>query len=111
MHFQDNLKLIAKQIKQLEKGLDKHHEEVGKIKKQINTIQVQNIKDDSQINQYNQLDTNEMVKESVINADMTYRGEDTNQCSLRTDMVPTPDIQVCASYIITYTYLHKIKLI
>lgn len=99
--FQDNLKLIANQIKLLEKDLDKHHEEVGEIKKQINTIQIQNNKDDSQINQYNQLDTNEMVKESVINADMTYRGDDTNQCNSRMDTVPTPDIQVCVHFTTT----------
>lgn len=58
------------------------------------------------MNQYNQLDTNEMVKESVINAEMTYGGDDANQCSLRMDMVPTPDIQVCASY--NTEYLHEI---
>lgn len=85
----------------LENGLHRHNAEVGEIRKQMNTIRSFN-EPESQIHQNNnnnnKLDQNEMFKESIINADMTYRGEGRDQCKMNPNIIPKPDIQVIYTY-------------
>lgn len=78
----------------MENGLHKHKDEVVEIRKQMNTLNNLN-EPESQIHENNnKLDQHEMLKESVINADMTYRGDGREQCSINTNIIPKPDIQV-----------------
>jgi len=86
-------------LKALENGLHKHNVEVVEIKKQINNIQSRNGNSKDQETQIHQndgveLDRKEMQNEAVIHADVTFRGENQKQCSFRTDIMPTMDIQV-----------------
>lgn len=91
--FKDNLKFIENKLKQLELGLNSHRAEVGKIRKQIDTIQEKH-SDSSGISngiQNRNSDTafNDVAIESPFEKDTIQ-----SECSFRTDITSKPDIQV-----------------
>lgn len=45
-----------------------------------------------------ELDNGEMLKDSVIKADIRSDGNSQQQCNLRTDVIPRPDIQMLDIY-------------
>lgn len=44
--------------------------------------------------QYPKLNKKEMIKDSVINAVLPFKGDDQRECSFQIDSVPKPNIQV-----------------
>ena len=88
---------IENKIKQLEHGLNRHHQEFGEIKKQIDTIQSNSKNDDyysaGEDGDKSNLKNGEMIDESVIKA---HRGNE--QCSLKMDTIPQPDVQMLDMY-------------
>lgn len=93
------MKYIETKLKQLENGLYSHRAEVGAIKKQIDSIKSVNSKEVGG----NSLNVKEMQKESVIIANLPFRGQGQLSCPLLPNAVPKPDIQVCKQK--TYTLL------
>lgn len=105
---------MENKLKQLENGLYKHNAEVGEIKKQINTMKMSNTNlnhiDDGNgnnnnkeqetqiVNNVNRLNENDMEKDSIIKFDADNEF-DQKHCSLRTDVIPRPDVQVCVTVI------------
>ncbi|XP_050068317.1 alpha-mannosidase 2 [Anopheles maculipalpis] len=92
---------LESKIKQLENGLNKHHQEFGDIRKQIDTIRgaVDGGGDDTYVDnkvldKAPLLGDREMMKESVINAN----GGGAGTCALRTDVIPQPDVQMLNLY-------------
>uniref|UniRef100_A0A182IRW0 Alpha-mannosidase n=1 Tax=Anopheles atroparvus TaxID=41427 RepID=A0A182IRW0_ANOAO len=96
-----DLSYLEKKIKQLENGLNKHHQEFGNIRKQIDTIRgAVDGGDEAYAEQSKVLDQapmlgdREMMKESVIEAN----GGGAGTCALRTDILPQPDVQMLRLY-------------
>uniref|UniRef100_A0A182Q2M7 Alpha-mannosidase n=1 Tax=Anopheles farauti TaxID=69004 RepID=A0A182Q2M7_9DIPT len=95
-----DLTYLESKIKQLESGLNKHHQEFGDIRKQIDNIRgaVDGGDDayaDSKIlDKAPLLGDREMMKESVINAN----GGGAGTCALRMDTIPQPDVQMLNFY-------------
>lgn len=80
---------IQTKLNQLEKGIN-HAAQVGQIKKPIDGIN-----DNSVVAEPLELDNREMVKDSVIKADDVNSQQ---QCNLKTDLTPRPDIQMLDLY-------------
>lgn len=78
---------------------------MGEIRKQINTIQTHQGKNEAQDQALSlqqpkpHLDNKEMLKESIINAlDLPFQQNSNQKCSIRSDTLPTPDIQMLDIY-------------
>lgn len=82
---------IEEKLKQLEKGLNRHKEQFGEIRKQIDTIHINGISISDQ-------PTN--LKNSLVNEEMLERGgfQSDESCSLNAEVVPKPDIQMLKVY-------------
>lgn len=87
LHFQKNLETIENKIQQLERGLDVHRIEVGKIRKQISSIQEKS--NSKQINE-DVAESQMLVADEHLNEDVVVH----SKCDFRTDVDPRPDIQV-----------------
>lgn len=85
--------MIENKLKELQHNLNKHAEEFDEIKKQIDNLQTNQEKSQEQ-----QLDGNDLVKDSIINAGQ-WAGEAENaECSNKWGVVPKPDIQMLDVY-------------
>ncbi|XP_035892640.1 alpha-mannosidase 2 [Anopheles stephensi] len=97
-----DITFLESKIKQLESGLNKHHQEFGDIRKQIDTIRGavdggggdDTYVDSKVLDKAPLLGDREMMKESVINAN----GGGAGTCALRTDIIPQPDVQMLNLY-------------
>ena len=88
----NNMFYIEEKLKQLENGLNKHKQQFGEIKKQIDTISINGIS--NSIPDPPNL-SHDLVNDGVI--------EDRNShndvsCSLNNDVVPKPDVQMLNAY-------------
>uniref|UniRef100_U5EZM2 Alpha-mannosidase n=1 Tax=Corethrella appendiculata TaxID=1370023 RepID=U5EZM2_9DIPT len=90
------LTFIENRIKQLENGLNKHHQEFGEIKKQINTIQ-----QNGQQQYVDHGDVKQQFNKEMINDDFIKANRDnfvTGKCNLKTNILPQTDIQMLDLY-------------
>lgn len=101
--------MLEDKIKELETGLNKHRREFGAMKQQFDTIRSNghrsNSVDGDEYGEESRLDkvpavaaphlgNREMIKDSVISPNRDTGGT----CSLRTDIIPQPDIQMMDLY-------------
>lgn len=84
---------IEEKLKQLEKGLNRHKEQFGEIRKQIDTIHNNGIP-----NSISDQPTN--LKNSLVREEMLERGgfQSDETCSLNAEVVPKPDVQMLKVY-------------
>lgn len=85
-----NMFYIEEKLKQLEKGFNKHKKQFGEIRKEIETIHSNNIPESPNVK------NDFLLKEEVI---LERSGSHNDEsCSLNTDIVPKPDIQMLKAY-------------
>lgn len=83
---------VEAKLKQLENGLNKHKEQFGEIRKQIDTIHNNGIP--------NSISDQPNLKNSLVREEMLERGgsQSDESCSLNGEVVPKPDVQMLKVY-------------
>uniref|UniRef100_A0A1L8DR70 Alpha-mannosidase n=1 Tax=Nyssomyia neivai TaxID=330878 RepID=A0A1L8DR70_9DIPT len=85
--------ILENKLKELQHNLNKHAEEFDEIKKQIDNLQTNQEKSQEQ-----QLDGNDLVKDSIINAGQWVADGGNSECSSKHGDVPGADIQMLDVY-------------